>query len=662
MMNYKKLTAALIAGTLVCFTVSGCSLPWSKSTANNDTTTSVESTVTNDADITLEFDDEDFVTSWDVNNCTTIALSDQSAQISGNGANASNGEVTITTPGTYVLSGTLKDGCIHVDTADKGTVRLILNGANITSNTTAPILVTDAKKVLVTIVDGTINTINDSKRSTTESEDYSAAIYSKSDLVFNGNGSLTVNAGYKNGIKSTDDLKFVSGNVSINSTEDGMIGKDLLGIKDGTYKIQAGCDGMKTTYDTDTSKGNLILENGTYTITSNNDGIQAENVLVINNGYYTIKTGGSSSAAIMKSGDNMGMGGTMGSMKGQGRFGSTTQTTEAGDESTSDSAKGLKATKKMYISNATVNLDCKDDTIHTNGTVIINSGTITAKSGDDGVHADDVLQINGGTLDIQYCYEGLEAATINIAGGDIFIVANDDGINASSGSSTTGFNMGAMPNAQGGQNGQNTQNDQTTQSTPQLNISGGKLFVNANGDGLDSNGIMTISGGEIIVEGPTENNNAALDFDSKCSITGGTLMAFGSSGMLETPTEATNVSCIITTFTSAQTANTQYSLSDASGNTILTHTPSKAYAAAIVASADIKTDNTYTITTGQNTQTVSVTSSITGGGASGMGGGRGNAGGNMGGNAGGNAGGWSGDQSGQVPNQDQKQSGRGTWN
>ena len=260
MINYKKLTAAMAAGIIAIFTITGCAMPWQKaaddSSSNVSTVSAGNLSQSGENALSLEFDSEDLDSSYNESECTKINLSGSGATVSGSGVTVENGNITITSAGSYIISGTLTDGSIKVNCSEKGTVRLILNGASISSSSTAPVVVEEAKKVLVTLADGTTNTITDKTRQSVDDEDFSSAVYSKADLVFNGSGTLNVNAGYRNGIKSTDDLKVVSGTFNITSNEDGIIGKDFLGIKDGKFTIKSGSDGMKSTYDTDTSKGN----------------------------------------------------------------------------------------------------------------------------------------------------------------------------------------------------------------------------------------------------------------------------------------------------------------------------------------------------------------------------------------------------------------------
>ena len=178
MINYKKLTVALICGTILTFPIAGCGLT-AQTTENTAATTqqgitlTSSQSVTDTSGLTLEFDEEDTVTSYDSTTASYVTLSQNGSTIKGSGVTADGSTVTITQAGTYVLSGTLSDGSIVINTEDKATVRIILNGVDISSSTTAPFIVQSAKKVIVTLADNTVNKFTDSARSTTESEDYS---------------------------------------------------------------------------------------------------------------------------------------------------------------------------------------------------------------------------------------------------------------------------------------------------------------------------------------------------------------------------------------------------------------------------------------------------------------------------------------------------------
>lgn len=587
MFNYKRLTVALLTGTMVMFSVTGCADSTSQAQTQVQTDYSSQTTFTKNQDFSVEYTSEELDASFNEAECTKISLGNET--------------VEITSSGTYLLSGTLTGKSIHVNCNEKGTIRLILNGVDITNSTDAPIIIEEAKKVIITLAEGTNNTVTDS-RNTTADEEYSAAVSSKADLTINGKGTLTVNAKYRNGIKSSDDLKIVSGTFHIDSKEDGIIGKDLLAIRDGSYTITSGTDGMKSTYDTDTSKGNVVIEGGQFQIASQNDGIQSQNILAVSNGTFTIKTGTGASEAL-KTNNNT-------NSRNPFDWGNTATTTSDNAES----IKGLKSQNATYITGGTYTIDSQDDSIHSNGQIVIDNGTFYLNTGDDGIHADSSIEINGGSIDIQKSYEGIEAEKITINQGNISIVSSDDGINAANGSST-GFSMGGgMKN-----NGQGVAENAASSSTILLTINGGTVAVNADGDGIDSNGSVIVNGGEVVVVGPTNNNNAALDFDSQFEINGGTLMAFGSNGMLEVPTSATNGCCLVTTF-ETQAANSVFELKDSSGNIIMNYTPVKSYSSAIVYAETIKNQSQYTIKAGNSSVELTATESVTTNGNVGMGG------------------------------------------
>lgn len=622
MINYRKLSAAAICMILVLGNLSGCAKKNSPLENNNQETGGVAAQEASVEQLLLEFSDSDLDASWSEEDSTIIKLTGFGATVTGSGVTVSGSELTITGAGTYVVSGTLDDGVLKVACTKNDKVRIIFNGVSITNSTGEPFIVEEADKVTVTLADNTVNTLTDKERTVSDTDEYSAAFASKADTVINGNGTLNITANYRNGIKSSDDLLIVSGNFNITSKEDGIIGKDILGIRSGTFKINAGTDGLKSTNDTDENRGNTIIEGGTFDITSDNDGIQAEVNLLIYGGAFNIKTGEGADTSSKNNlvNQNFGMGGGK-NFGGDWGASSTTDT---------ESIKGLKALGDILITGGTFTLSCEDDAVHSNSSIKITGGDFTINTGDDGIHADATLQIDDGTVNIQSSYEGLEAADIIINGGDIDIVSSDDGVNASNGNGsampgggmkrTDKLNLGMGANAT------------STNSAPTIAINGGELYINANGDGLDSNGSMTMSGGNVIVCGPSDNANSALDFETGFNITGGTLMAFGSSGMLEAPSGASNGCCIVAVF-SSQSAGTEVKLSDSTGTTVMSYTPAKAYSIAVFYSADIKSGQSYTVTAGSRTVTMTATDGVVSN-SSGMGGVGGIGNGGMSGNKG----------------------------
>ncbi|MGL4547802.1 carbohydrate-binding domain-containing protein, partial [Eubacterium aggregans] len=310
-------------------------------------------------------------------------------------AAVSGGVVTISSAGTYVVSGSISDGSLVVDSSSEGTVRVVLNGATITSANSAPIYVKNAGKAMISLDPGTTNTLTDGSTYTytdTANQEPDATIFSKDNLVFNGTGSLKVTRNAGDAIKGKDDLFIVEGTFDITAADDAIIGKDLTQIEGGTLSINAGWDGIKATNDTDTTKVAVTLNGGTYTIAAGADGVQAVTDLTVGGGSYTITTVGGSANALTKTNTQMCHG--------------ASQSTSDTDPSDTGSYKGLKSTGQIMVNGGTFKLDTKDDALHANNTITINSGEITAASGDDGIHADTTITINDGTINITKSYEG----------------------------------------------------------------------------------------------------------------------------------------------------------------------------------------------------------------------------------------------------------------
>ena len=278
------------------------------------------------------------------------------------------------------------------------------------------------------------------------------------------------------------------------------------------------------------------------------------------------------------------------------------QTTDA---STTDSVscKGLKADGNVIINGGAFNLDTADDGVHSNASVTVNGGRFAIATGDDGMHADETLTVNGGEIDIAKSYEGLEGLDIVVNDGTISVVSSDDGLNAAGGNDSSGF---------GGWGDRFGESSGAT-----LTINGGTLTVNAEGDGLDSNGALIVNGGEIYVSGPTNSGNGALDCGSSATINGGTIVAVGASGMAVSFGSGSTQGSIMVNVGS-QSAGSTVTLTDASGNVLLSWTPEKTYQNVVVSCAGLVEGGSYTLTAGSYSETITL-SSIAYGSSGGMG-------------------------------------------
>lgn len=521
-------------------------------------------------------DNNTSISSTNIENANANITLGDSISVEGNGAVVEGNKVIINSAGTYSVSGTISDGQIVVNAGDEDNVELILNGANISCSNSSGIYVKNSKNTYIVLAEGTENQVTDGESYVFEDEatdEPNAAIFSKSDLFINGTGSLVVNANYNNGITSKDDLEIGDANISVTSVHDGIRGKDSITIASGNITINSQGDGMKSNNSEDAERGYVLIQGGTINITSGEDGIQAETNATITGGDITIKSGGGSENSSKTSSSW----GTWGSSKGFGA-----QTTV--EETDTASAKAIKAVVGIKIDSGNINIDSSDDSIHSNGNLEINGGSINASSGDDGIHADSLIDINGGDINIAKSYEGIEAETININDGNIKVVASDDGINAAGG------NDGSSMNGRPGQNSFASSGNGT------INLNGGKLTIDASGDGIDANGSIYMKDGTVIVNGPEDNGNGALDYDGNFEISGGVLIAAGGAGMAQSPS-TTSTQNSVNIFTSLS-SNTLVRIEDESGNEVITFAPTKNAQSVAISSPNIKTNGTYKVYTG----------------------------------------------------------------
>lgn len=378
----KRILAVLLCAALLIGVLCACG----KTTdAGTDTDTNTENSVAQqlyDADVTAP----------DLTNATEITLS-------------GTDDVTITSGGVYVLTGTLTDGRVLVNAPDAD-VTLILQNADITCSGSSALYIYKAASVLVYLPDGTASTLTDGSSydygdsfSSAADEEPNACLYSKSDLIIAGGGTLTVTGNAGNGITGKDTLKIEDTAVSVTAANHGINGKDCLVLKQADVTVTSGGDALRATNDSDTALGCVLIGASALTLTAGEDGIQTETTLTLFDTTGTVTSGGGSGAALA---DDV-------------------------------SAKGIKAGTDITVRSGSYTLDCADDAVHANGNVTVSGGTFTVTTGDDGVHADNAVTITDGTIDIPKCYEGIEGQTITISGGTIDIVSSDDGLNAAGG-------------------------------------------------------------------------------------------------------------------------------------------------------------------------------------------------------------------------------------
>ena len=613
----KKILAVTVATALIvsCFTScdnntssdSQSSQVTSSAASNSDSSSVSTDTSSDKSDSTSDsgsdsdkqltaddmFSDRDL--SGDYSECTDITLSASTASCSDSSVTVADGSVTIIKAGTYRLSGTFT-GQIIVNAGDSDKVQLVLDNASITKEGSAALYIINADKVFVTTVKGTENTLSSTGEfaSSDDETNVDGAIFSKSDITFNGSGTLNVKCESKHGIVTKDDLKITGGTYNITSASQGLSGKDSVRIAGGNITVTSGTDGIHSENTDDTEKGYVYISGGTLNITSGKDCIDASGTVDIKDGAFTFKAGG----------------------------GSSEKTT--GDST--ESYKGIKADGLLTISGGTFDIDTLDDAIHSNSDVTVSGGTLDISTGDDGIHSDNNTVVSGGEINIAKCYEGLEGQTVTVSGGKVTLTASDDGINAAGGDNQ-GVGGGFGPDSF------------SADSDAKITITGGEIHVNASGDGLDSNGDIEISGGTVYVYGPTSAGDGSLDYENNAVITGGTVLIAGSSGMaMNFGSQSTQGSILASTGNAS--AGTAVKLTDSSGNVIAEFTPTVSFRTVVISTPDITSDGTYTLTVGDSTQEITMSGYIygsgMGGGFGGMGGGQPGGNGGFGGFGGGN--------------------------
>lgn len=462
-----------------------------------DTGIEAVNTSSSQVEVDTEFTAKDLEVGYEESTAVTITLNKDGAQVTGSGVVLKDGVVTISTEGTYVISGTLDDSQILVDAGDSDKIHIILAGAAITNKDNAPVYIKNADKVFLTLKEGTQNTLTDSTEYIqSDDTNVDGTIFSKADLTINGSGTLTVNGNYKHGIVSKDDLVITGGIINVTAVKDALNGKDCVKIKDGTLTLSAGT-------------GN---------------GIQSKN-----------------------------------------------------DE---DTTKGY-----VYIA--------------------------------------------GGKITVVKSQEGIEGTVIRIDDGDIDVTAEDDGFNSASGSSDTAdsgnISEGSRPDSMEVANGSGeafTRPD-SDQAPDGMTKDEAAIEKGAPSGDVDETGSATI---------PADTSDTAysarpgrMDGGNRGGfgggkITGGTVITAGSTGMSQGFSDTSSQYSLLYNLTAVSNAGTEVTLTDDAGNVIASYTPDKEYQSVVISTPDLEKDKTYTLTSGEKTAQITLTSIVTSNVQQGMGG------------------------------------------
>lgn len=494
--------------------------------------------------------------------CTVISLDGDSVSCESNSVTVSGTAATIISGGDYLITGTLDDGMIIIDAKGEA-VRLLLKSVSINSSSSAAIYIRKADSVTVQTAAGTENTLSNSGSYTPiDDNNIDAVIFSKSDITLGGSGILNVygNGSSGHGIVSKDRVLVSGGSFNITAPRSGICGKDGVEITAGTFEINCPKTAIKAANDDDASLGYAILSSCALNLTAGNDGISAAAYLKLFNVELTLDA----------------------------------------------AERGINCDGDITVSGCNLDIVSSDDALHAKGNITVHSADMRVSSGDDAFHSDAAITINSGSIDIYRSHEGFEGLTVTVNGGNIGIVSDDDGINASGGDSSdvSGDNPDPL----------------SVEPDAYICITGGTVNVDAGGDGLDSNGGIFVTGGDIRVSGSTRSADGAIDYNGNAVITGGTLIAAGMSGMAQNFGSASTQGAILINVGS-RSAGSAVTLLDKTSNELVSWTPGKSYDCVLISCPGISDGSEYTVTAGDYSSTVTMNGLIYGGGGfGGMGG------------------------------------------
>ena len=537
-----------------------------------------------------------------VEKAASVDLSALSKDVNADGATVlSNDVTTITRAGSYILTGAYAG--ITVSVGNGETVHLFLNDATISGG--AGIAISNTNKKSTLIITACENTENE----VASKGDDVNAIHVKGTLKINGTGTIKVSA-KKNGIKVSKGLSIADSTINLTAGNHALSARFIEAESAKINVLSAGKDALNAECDDETQEftldeGYVSLKSSKVFASVSGDGIQADTFVYITGGSVDIET---SATFVSYSAESMA---TYNLSEDDFRYIKSGDTYKKIDDVASkgaryamiQSAKGIKCGEIKYeidgteyadtkntnyfivIDGARVKINSSDDAIHTNsGNVLVKGGTLDLTTLDDGIHADELVKIDGGEITVNGSYEGIEGAYVEIGGGTIYVTASDDGINAAS-------------------------DDESVNE--HIIISGGTITVDASGDGLDSNGTIYVTGGTLIVYGPTTGADTGLDADGGILIDGGNVFVASSKEMLEIPA-SNSKSNVLVYGVNTVPAGSEIILTNADGGEMVRITLKKQAQAIILSTPELATNGTYSLYADENLlASFSVTETIT---------------------------------------------------
>ena len=535
-------------------------------------------------DVDTHYSEQDL--SWDTSSETAIDLSNPTAT---DGVTVEDGTLTITKAGTYKLSGEYQ-GQIKVETADSDAVRLVLDNANITNSSGAALNVVNADEVILYSASGTTNTISDGADYTaTGEDDPDAVVYSKADLTIAGEGTLKVNGNHEDGIHTSDGLVIASGTLEVNAANTGIKGKDYVDILGGTINVTAQQDGIKSTNDTDEGQGWTRLSNGTVTVNAGDDGFKASRVVEISGGSLTVEQ---SDEGIEAQYINV-SGGDVNVTSADDGMNASLKTSDS--ESTDSSANTSDAANQQQNNQQQGSLPGGQQSETSNqqqqGTGQPPQGQPPAMSGS----SQDGTSQNGTTGTGQQQNNTQNQGNQNMGQPPAMPGGNAQDGTSQNGTTGTGQQgMGQPP--QGGMPGGGGGTFEVVDAA--INVSGGNITVNAEGDGIDSNGVTTLSGGTLIVNGPSQGGNAALDTNGDLLLNGATVLSGSTADMFEAPSTNSTSGYLKLTNSSGFEQGSTVQVADSSGKVVANYKVTKSNVQLVlVSSSSIVKGQSYTVYT-----------------------------------------------------------------